>query len=90
VTPSVAVFGAAGYGGALSARLLHRHPGFDLVTVTARSDVGRRLGDVYPRHRVPLVWTATAPSTPRSSPTRTAPPPSSCPRSSLAGSAWWT
>jgi N-acetyl-gamma-glutamyl-phosphate reductase len=49
------VFGAAGYGGALSARLLYRHPHFDLTTVTARSDVGRRLDDVYPHHRVPLV-----------------------------------
>jgi N-acetyl-gamma-glutamyl-phosphate reductase len=55
VTPSVAVFGAAGYAGALSARLLHRHPSFELRTVTARSDVGRRLDDLYPHHRVPLV-----------------------------------
>ncbi len=53
--PTVAVFGAAGYTGALAARLLMRHPGFDLVTVTARSDVGRRLDDLYPHHRVPLV-----------------------------------
>ncbi|MGA2011906.1 MAG: N-acetyl-gamma-glutamyl-phosphate reductase [Solirubrobacteraceae bacterium] len=55
MTPSVAVFGAAGYGGALSARLLQRHPSFSLRTVTARSDVGRRLDEVYPHHRVPLV-----------------------------------
>jgi N-acetyl-gamma-glutamyl-phosphate reductase len=55
VTPSVAVFGAAGYAGALSARLVHRHPAFELRTVTARSDVGRRLDDLYPHHRVPLV-----------------------------------
>jgi N-acetyl-gamma-glutamyl-phosphate reductase len=55
VTPSVAVFGAAGYAGALSARLLHRHPYFMLTAVTARSDVGRRLDDIYPHHRVPLV-----------------------------------
>jgi len=53
--PSVAVFGAAGFAGALAARLLHEHPTFDLRTVTARSDVGRRLSDVYPHHRVPLV-----------------------------------
>jgi N-acetyl-gamma-glutamyl-phosphate reductase len=53
--PSVAVFGAAGYTGALSARLLWRHPGFELLTVTARSDVGRRLDHLYPHHRVPLV-----------------------------------
>jgi N-acetyl-gamma-glutamyl-phosphate reductase len=55
VNPEVAVFGAAGYAGALSARLLHRHPYFMLTTVTARSDVGRRLDDIYPYHRVPLV-----------------------------------
>ena len=53
--PSVAVFGAAGYAGALTANLLHRHPAFELTTVTARSDVGRRLDDLYPRYRVPLV-----------------------------------
>ena len=51
----VAVFGAAGYTGALAARLLHRHPYFQLTTVTARTDVGRRLDDLYPHHRVPLV-----------------------------------
>jgi N-acetyl-gamma-glutamyl-phosphate reductase len=50
----VAVFGAAGYTGALAARLLHRHPYFRLQTVTARSDVGRRLDDLYPHHRVAL------------------------------------
>jgi N-acetyl-gamma-glutamyl-phosphate reductase len=54
VTPSVAVFGAAGYAGALSARLVHRHPAFELTAITARSDVGRRLDDLYPHHRVPL------------------------------------
>ncbi len=51
---SVAVFGAAGFAGALSARLVWRHPAFELVTITARSDVGRRLDDLYPHHRVPL------------------------------------
>ncbi len=54
MTPNVAVFGAAGYAGALSARLVHRHPAFALTAVTARSDVGRRLDDLYPHHRVPL------------------------------------
>jgi N-acetyl-gamma-glutamyl-phosphate reductase len=52
--PSVAVFGAAGFTGALTARLLFRHPSFELRSVTARSDVGRRLDDLYPHHRVPL------------------------------------
>jgi N-acetyl-gamma-glutamyl-phosphate reductase len=55
-TPTIAVFGAAGYAGALTARLLWRHPHFDLTTITARNtDVGRRLDDLYPHHRVPLV-----------------------------------
>jgi N-acetyl-gamma-glutamyl-phosphate reductase len=48
------VFGAAGYAGALSARLVHRHPAFELTAITARSDVGRRLDEIYPHHRVPL------------------------------------
>jgi N-acetyl-gamma-glutamyl-phosphate reductase len=53
--PSAAVIGATGYTGALSASLLWRHPSFDLVALTSRSDAGRRLDDLYPRHRVPLV-----------------------------------
>ena len=52
--PSVSVFGAAGFTGALTARLLHRHPTFELKSLTARSDHGRRLDDLYPHHRVPL------------------------------------
>ena len=52
--PEVAVFGAAGFTGALSARLLDRHPTFELTAVTARSDVGRRLDDLYPYHRVAM------------------------------------
>lgn len=51
---SVAVFGAAGFTGALTARLLYRHPSFELRTVTARSDTGTRLDHLYPYHRVPL------------------------------------
>jgi len=50
--PRVAVFGAGGYAGALCARLIERHPTFELAAVTARSDVGRSLDDVYPHHRV--------------------------------------
>jgi N-acetyl-gamma-glutamyl-phosphate reductase len=54
VTPSVAVFGAGGYAGALSARLLQRHPAFELTAITSRSDIGRRHDELYPHHRVPL------------------------------------
>jgi N-acetyl-gamma-glutamyl-phosphate reductase len=50
----VSVFGAAGFTGALTARLLHRHPSFELRSLTARSDVGRQLDDLYPHHRVPM------------------------------------
>jgi N-acetyl-gamma-glutamyl-phosphate reductase len=51
----VSVFGAAGFAGALCARLLQRHPGFELQAVTSRSDVGVPLDQLYPHHRVPLV-----------------------------------
>jgi N-acetyl-gamma-glutamyl-phosphate reductase len=54
VPHSVSVFGSAGFTGALTARLLYRHPSLELRALTARSDVGRRLDDLYPHHRVPL------------------------------------
>jgi N-acetyl-gamma-glutamyl-phosphate reductase len=50
----VIVAGATGFAGALAAHLLWRHPGFELVAVSGRSNVGRRLDDLYPRYRVPL------------------------------------
>jgi N-acetyl-gamma-glutamyl-phosphate reductase len=52
---SAAVFGAAGFTGALAARLLFAHPSFELRFVTARSDTGRRLDELYPHHRVPMM-----------------------------------
>jgi N-acetyl-gamma-glutamyl-phosphate reductase len=50
----VGVLAAAGYAGAVAARLLHRHPHFELAYVTARSDAGVRLDAIHPRTRVPL------------------------------------
>ena len=50
----VAVIGAAGYGGAVAAAILRRHPSLELTAVTARSDAGRRHDALYPRYRVPL------------------------------------
>jgi N-acetyl-gamma-glutamyl-phosphate reductase len=47
------VFGAAGYTGALTARLLYRHPSFALRALTSRADAGKRLDELYPHHRVP-------------------------------------
>jgi N-acetyl-gamma-glutamyl-phosphate reductase len=53
-SPRVLVAGATGFAGALAAHLIWRHPGFELAAVTGRSEVGRRLDDVYARYRVPL------------------------------------
>jgi N-acetyl-gamma-glutamyl-phosphate reductase len=49
-----AVLGAAGFAGALCASLVQRHPRLELTMVTARSDAGRRLDHIYPRHRVQM------------------------------------
>jgi N-acetyl-gamma-glutamyl-phosphate reductase len=51
----IAVVGAAGFAGALAARVVDRHPSLELTAVTARTDSGRRLSEVYPRHRIDLV-----------------------------------
>ena len=53
--PDIAILGASGYAGALAAALLWRHPSFELAALTSRSDAGRRLDELYPHHRVPLV-----------------------------------
>jgi len=52
--PRVIVAGATGFAGALAAELLWRHPRFELVAITGRSEVGTRLDHLYPRYRVPL------------------------------------
>jgi N-acetyl-gamma-glutamyl-phosphate reductase len=51
----IAVLGAAGFAGALAAELVYRHPELELTHVTARSDAGRHLNDIYPRYRAPLL-----------------------------------
>ena len=48
------MIGAAGYGGAVAAAILHRHPEIELTALTARSDAGRRHDELYPAYRVPL------------------------------------
>jgi N-acetyl-gamma-glutamyl-phosphate reductase len=53
--PKVLVAGASGFAGALAARLIDRHPRFQLSAVTSRSDAGTPLNELYPQHRVPLV-----------------------------------
>ncbi len=54
--PRVIVAGATGFTGALAAHLLWRHPDFELVAVTGRSELGRPMQEVYPRYRVPLAF----------------------------------
>jgi N-acetyl-gamma-glutamyl-phosphate reductase len=53
--PRVLVAGGSGYTGALAARLVDRHPAFELYGVTSRSDAGRALSELYPHHRVDAV-----------------------------------
>jgi N-acetyl-gamma-glutamyl-phosphate reductase len=52
---SVLVAGASGYAGALSAELIRRHPSLQLTHVTARTDAGARLNELYPQYDVDLV-----------------------------------
>ena len=47
--------GASGYAGALAAELIRRHPSLELARVTARTDAGRRLNELYPQYAVDLV-----------------------------------
>jgi N-acetyl-gamma-glutamyl-phosphate reductase len=49
------VAGASGYAGALAAELIRRHPGLELARVTARTDAGRPLNELYPEYGVDLV-----------------------------------
>jgi N-acetyl-gamma-glutamyl-phosphate reductase len=51
----VLVAGASGYAGALAADLIRRHPSLELARVTARTDAGRRLNELYPQYGVDLV-----------------------------------
>jgi len=50
----VLVAGATGYAGALAAWLVWHHPRLELVRITARSENGTRLDELYPRYDVPL------------------------------------
>jgi N-acetyl-gamma-glutamyl-phosphate reductase len=44
----VGIVNVTGYAGIELARLLSRHPGVELTSVTGRSAAGQRLGDVFP------------------------------------------
>ena len=45
---NVGVINVTGYIGVDLARLLHQHPGVNLVSVTGRSAAGQKLGEVFP------------------------------------------
>lgn len=47
--------GASGYAGALTAELIRMHPSLELVRITARTDAGTRLNELYPQYGVDLV-----------------------------------
>lgn len=49
------IAGASGFAGALAARIVWRHPQLELAAATSRTESGRRLDELYPRHRVPIV-----------------------------------
>ena len=55
--PRGLVAGASGFSGALAARLVWGHPRLELAAITSRSEAGRRLDEIYPRHRVPMLLT---------------------------------
>jgi N-acetyl-gamma-glutamyl-phosphate reductase len=55
VSARVLVAGASGLSGALAARIVWEHPELELVAATSRSEAGKRLDDVHPRHHVPVV-----------------------------------
>lgn len=46
---TVAIAGASGYAGAELIRLIHAHPWFNLIKITAGSLAGSRLADVHPQ-----------------------------------------
>jgi N-acetyl-gamma-glutamyl-phosphate reductase len=48
------VAGASGYAGALAADLVSKHPGLELARITARTDAGKRLDELYPQYGVSL------------------------------------
>jgi N-acetyl-gamma-glutamyl-phosphate reductase len=47
----VAIINVTGYAGMELARILHRHPHAELVSVTGRSLAGQKLGDAFPHLR---------------------------------------
>lgn len=51
MTVKVAIINVTGYAGSELARILHRHPDAEIVSVTGRSAAGKPLADVFPHLR---------------------------------------
>ena len=47
----VGIINVTGYAGSELARILHNHPGVELVSVTGRSAAGKQLSEVFPHLR---------------------------------------
>ena len=45
---NICILGASGYTGAELLRLLHHHPHANIVALTAESQAGKPVGEVYP------------------------------------------
>ena len=52
--PRVLIAGASGYAGALAAHLVQRHPGLELAKVTAHTEVGKEMSELYPEYDVEM------------------------------------
>jgi N-acetyl-gamma-glutamyl-phosphate reductase len=52
---SVLIAGASGYAGALASELVRKHPSLELARISARTDAGKRLNELYPQYGVDLV-----------------------------------
>lgn len=51
-----AVLGATGYTGSVLSRLLHRHPGVEVMALTSTSHAGRSAQEVFPAERLPGIY----------------------------------
>ena len=67
----VQIVGATGYGGLGILELLLGHPGFEVASLLARDDAGRRIDDVYPHLSGRCDLVVEQPARGRSAPART-------------------
>ena len=44
----IAILNITGYAGISLARILHKHPNVEIVSVTGRSDAGKQLNEIFP------------------------------------------